>query len=267
MESSYSMMPIVALGVLETAINTVVTRDGALLSALSKHAGKVVRVKVSAPDLSLYILFCTDGIQVLSQFDGHVDARIRAPAVRMMLYLLTPAPEPLGEVNAQEVVVSGNHELIVALNQLMNEFNVWQLLHQLLVTWIPDPLSLTDLLDALHRADPIWVDKLQTLLQAMERVNCQLAEQTQIQKQQLQALVELRKMATLQQQRFQLLCLIGFALLLLGVLNMVGAISLLVFIESIGLLNCGLILGGGVLTLLGLLQFRQPRKPGLMKKP
>lgn len=258
-DNNRSLIPVMILSCLEAAINTLIQSDRDMLGTFSEYAGKVVRVKTYSPELSLYFLFCTEGVQVLSQFDGHVDARIRAPASSLVTYLLSPDTEWVESRISDDICMSGNKELVATLNALANELNIWQLLRQLLISWMPNSLTLTEMLDALHRSDPVWIDKLQTLLVSMNSVKEQIGGQALLLQQQLDALSDMRRVMHLQQLRMQLLGAVGVMTMLLGLLGANGLLPVMAWVETIGALHVSLIVGGLILALLGCARLSQPR--------
>ena len=224
MEQSRSMMPMLLMGVLETAVNTIVGNDQAMVDAIAPMTGKVVRVKTSSPDMSLYIVFCVYGIQVLSQFDGRVDARIRAPAARLLLYAMG-SEKRLDELPGR-IIISGNEQVIDALDQLSHAFNIWQLVHQLLVEWLPDHTLLTDLLALLERSDPAWVDKLVQIVGSVDLVNKKLDLQLIVQEKQLAELSVIREALSLQERRAYWSSLFGGCLVALGLVQLFGWVDM-----------------------------------------
>ncbi len=131
------MLQVMALAAVERIINVALATDPITQDGLKPLSGKVLRVNISAPQLSVDVLFCDDHIRFepvsRSPFEpqgmvaaAEPDCAITADNPRHLLKL---AMNPSGNLP-----VRGDHRLLMAVQRLADGFtpDVWMKLESLL---------------------------------------------------------------------------------------------------------------------------------------
>ncbi len=168
-------------GTLESLLNQVLTAHSRGRDQLAALDGTVVRLRGDQPRWVLYVLIYADGIELLTDYEGQVDIRIRAPLGALLHWLLAP------NSSSEELRITGPEDLLLRLEQMISEFSLWPLVRN----WLDDHVRLHDLLALLRREDPAWLERLATLPTQVGELAAQLAEQRLLQE---DLLGELRKM-------------------------------------------------------------------------
>lgn len=121
-----------ALGGLERVLNKALEYDPASRYRLSELAGQVLAINMSTPELTFYLMPETDGIALMSDWDGEVDARLSGSFSAL-------ARLPLSDVtNLRDTGVSfvGKTNLVAGLTQIAKNLDIdWE---EILSQWIGD---------------------------------------------------------------------------------------------------------------------------------
>ena len=211
MPQSGSFPQLVVLGGLESALNQALTGTQAGRDKLAALHGTVVRVRAERPLWVLYVLIYEDGVELLTDYEGAVDVRVRAPLGALVHWVF--ARDPLSEQSAIRINASDEH--LARLNDLIETFSLWPLIRN----WLDDHVRLKELLDLLRREDPVWLEKLATLPQQVGDLAEQVARQQLIQEDILEELRHLRGELRRARKLDQFFTLTGTLLILLSLLK------------------------------------------------
>lgn len=209
MDEQPSATRFLVLGALETLLNQTLEFSPVARERLAPLHGTVVRVRMEKPMAVLYLLVYEDGIEVMQDFEGHVDVRVRAPLGALLQWVLTPGSDTARE----NIRVLGPDELVLQLNEAMEALSLWESLRQ----WLEQHVQLDALLSLLRRQDPAWLSQLHALPAQMQELNRELARQRLLQE---DILEELRALKTSlgRERRLDLFCLFTGLVLILGAL-------------------------------------------------
>ncbi len=224
MEYNESIAPLLLLSVVEAALNKALAFDQLAMKSIALHCGKVVRLKTSQPRYSVYVILCEDGVQLMNQFDGAVDARVSAPASSLALMVLG-APSANSAVEGH-FKVSGNKDLVDELVRLAVDYNVWHLVAQTINEWIPQYAGLEKLIAAIERNEPGWVEQLEKLPLIMDKAVVELRQQSLLQRQQLDEIRYLHQLMLANQRRSSFFAWIGVAFVAMAWLSANGLLDL-----------------------------------------
>ena len=95
MPQTGSFPQLIVLGGLESALNQALTGTQQGRDRLAALHGTVVRIRAERPLWVLYVLIYEDGIELLTDYEGNVDIRVRGPLGAMVHWLF--ASEALTE--------------------------------------------------------------------------------------------------------------------------------------------------------------------------
>lgn len=211
MSSPSSLTGLLMYGALETLLNQALTGDERGREQLAALDGTVVRLRGESPMWVLYVLIYEDGVELLTDYEGNVDIRVRGPLGAMVHWLF--ASDPLTE--HESLRVTGSDRQIAQLNELIENFSLWPLVRN----WLDDHVRLKELLDLLRREDPVWLEKLATLPQQVGDLAEQVARQQLIQEDILEELRHLRGELRRARKLDQFFTLTGTLLILLSLLK------------------------------------------------
>lgn len=199
------------LGGLESALNQALSGTPKGREKLAALHGTVVRIRADRPRWVLYVLIYEDGIELLTDYEGSVDIRVRGPLGAMVHWLF--ASDDLEE--HENLRVNGSDAHIAQLAALIQHFSLWPLIRN----WLDDHVRLKELLELLRREDPIWVEKLAGLPQQVGDLADQVAEQQLLQEDLLKEIRELRAGLRAARRNDTAFTLVGTLLILLSFLK------------------------------------------------
>ncbi|ERP92113.1 hypothetical protein Q670_10875 [Alcanivorax sp. P2S70] len=214
MPQSGSFPQLVVLGGLESALNQALTGTQAGRDKLAALHGTVVRVRAERPLWVLYVLIYEDGVELLTDYEGAVDVRVRAPLGALVHWVF--ARDPLSEQSAIRINASDEH--LARLNDLIETFSLWPLIRN----WLDDHVRLKELLGLLRREDPVWLEKLASLPAEVGQLAEQVARQQLLQEDILEELQQLRGDLKRARRLDQFFSLTGMLLILFSVLKTAG---------------------------------------------
>lgn len=188
-ENSESLMPLFVLGLFETAINHILMQNTQSMQVIALHAGKVIRVKLYNPNYSLYIVLCEEGVQVLSQFDGVVDARVKASTGQLIWLFLGESSD--AQTVLTQLKVTGDKQLIDDLTQLSIEINAWHWIVSFFQEWMPDYPGFIKKITTMSPNASLWTENIQGFSQLAQDILTEVRQQNQTQE---AVLAELMKM-------------------------------------------------------------------------
>lgn len=176
-----SLLSTLVLGIVESSINRLLTQDAQAMRSIQPCIGRVARVKSHDPYATFYLLFTQQGLQVLSFYDGHVDARITSSALRLLQKVIHPQAVS-SEVN--DLQVSGDQMLIGVVLALLQRYNLWSIVQRVLMEYFPQWQALPQLINILQDLQPDWLQNIQRLSddwrRTAEHVAQLAAQQTQL---------------------------------------------------------------------------------------
>lgn len=188
-QDSESITPIFILGLFEAAINKGLAQNAYAMQTIVAYAGKVIRVKISSPYYTFYIMLCEDGVQLLSQFDGFVDSRIKILASQLLLLLWNDDSD---SDFLNQLKITGEASPVLALIQLVIQLNARN--------WIATSFNqyLPDYQEALKKLNQLWpgIQSTQNVQQLALLVNetlLEIRQQSHAQQILLEELIQLRR--------------------------------------------------------------------------
>lgn len=165
----HTMRHSLALSSLEFLLNQALTGDVSAKEQLKLLDGNVIRVRVEKPDDVFFIIFHADGVEVLTEFSGHVSVRVRGELGALLEWLILPNTEP----DSAYIKILGPEDTLTLLTDTINRFSLWLVVKQ----WFDRYAQLEDILAILRREDPRWFKHLSTLPETVERLSQEMAIQ------------------------------------------------------------------------------------------
>lgn len=203
-------------GALESLLNRVLTGDERGREQLAALDGTVVRLRGEQPMWVLYVLIYEDGVELLGDYEGPVDVRVRGPLGAMLHWLLVPNSNDADDSGTLRV--TGPSETLDRLNAMIGEFSLWPLVRG----WLDDHVRLRDLLELLRREDPVWLEKLAGLPDQIGALAAQVARQQLLQEDILEEVRGLRSEMRRARRLDLAFMVIGIALIALSLLRALG---------------------------------------------
>lgn len=170
MEESQSISRFLMLGALETLLNQALELEGNARSRLQALHGTVIRVRSERPVFSVYLLLCEDGVEVLHDYEGHVDIRIRATLGSLVHSILAPGS---ALPDAEKVRITGPEDRVELLSRLLLDFDLWTALRH----WLENHVRLEEVLRWLRREDPAWVGRIDDLAAQVSGLGLEMGRQ------------------------------------------------------------------------------------------
>ena len=211
MPETTSFPQLIVLGGLESALNQALTGTQQGRERLAALHGTVVRIRAERPRSVLYVLIYEDGVELLTDYEGNVDIRVRGPLGGMVHWLF--ASEPLED--HESLRITGSEEQVAQLAELINQFSLWPLIRN----WLDDHVRLKELLALLRREDPVWLEQLATLPRQVGQLAEQMAQQQLLQEDILDELRQLRGEFQRARKLDQFFTLTGMLLILLSLMK------------------------------------------------
>lgn len=214
MTSRFALSGLLIHGALETLLNQVLTGHPRGREQLAALHGTVVRVRGENPLWVLYVLIYEDGVELLDDYEGPVDVRVRGPLGAMLHWLLVPNSDD----DEEALRITGPEQTLNRLRQMISEFSLWSLV----LHWLDNHVRLPDLFAVLRREDPAWLEKLADLPDHLGTLATEVARQQRLQEDTLEELRGLRQELR-RARRLDLGCMIlGLALVVFAVLRALG---------------------------------------------
>ena len=230
-ESNEPIGQMLVVELLEAAINQALSLDSGVIERLRVHSGRVIRVKTYDPDFSFYLALCDDGVQLFSDHEGPIDARLRMSSWMFARHVLGVAPSE-GEVLAdggEKLKVSGDTALLVEIFDILADYSVWALLQRIIQQWLPEFESLEDILRALREHEPAWMSRIEHLPQLVNETLVMLKKQSRSQERQSEEIRRIRGMLESDRRANQVSTVIGFVLIVVAFLTHNGSLDIAVF--------------------------------------
>lgn len=214
MTRSSALSGLLIHGALETLLNQALTGHPRGREQLAALHGTVVRLRGENPMWVLYVLIYEDGLELLDDYEGQVEVRVRGPLGAMLHWLLAPDSDD----GNGELRITGPEQTLSRLQRMVSEFSLWPLVRN----WLDDHVHLRDLLALLRREDPAWLEKLADLPDRLGALATEVARQQLLQEDILDELRGLRQ-ALHRARRLDLgFLLFGTALVILALLRALG---------------------------------------------
>ncbi len=219
------MIRYLVMEVLEGAVNLALSYEPMAQERLNDHIGRVLRVKTTAPDWMFFLAICEDGIQIFSEYEEVVDARITLPSTLLTQYVLGSSAESFAD--AEGVRISGDLEFLNEVMQIALEFSIWGAVKRLLSSWLPEFEGLTGLLDAIKHHDPAWIVRLEHLPQLANETLMAVRAQGQLLQQQTQEIESIKQQLQADRRANRISTIIGFCLIVAAFLAHNGYLTVL----------------------------------------
>ncbi len=184
-----SVLSALVLGIVESSINRLLEQDAQAMQSIRPCIGRVARIKSHDPYATFYLLFTQQGLQVLSFYDGHVDARINSSALRLLQRLIHP--QSIGR-EVGDLQISGDQALIGVVLALLQRYNLWSIVQRVLLEQFPQWQALPQLVKILQDLRPDWLQNIQHLPDDWRRTADHVAQLAQQQTELLATLQALR---------------------------------------------------------------------------
>ncbi|WP_232802475.1 SCP2 sterol-binding domain-containing protein [Alloalcanivorax mobilis] len=172
-------------GALETLLNQVLTGHPRGREQLAALHGTVVRLRGESPLWALYVLIYEDGLELLGDYEGPVDVRVRGSLGAMLHWLLVPNSAD----DDQQLRITGPADTLQRLQRMVSEFSLWPLVRN----WLDDHVRLRELMTLLRREDPAWLERLADLPDRVGAIAAEVARQQLLQEDILEELRGLRQ--------------------------------------------------------------------------
>lgn len=112
-----------AFSALEASINRALRYDPASLQTLASWQGKILAVQASQPELTAFVLFTDEGVQLQSQWDGPVTTQLQGK----LIDIARLANHDGGNLADSGVTVMGSTALLSDLQQLLSKLDIdWE---------------------------------------------------------------------------------------------------------------------------------------------
>lgn len=165
-----SLAQTLALNALEFLLNQVLTSDPLGRERLAQLDGTIIRMRVEKPDEVIFLLIHADGVEVLTEFDGYVNVRIRGELGALLQWWLLPNSSATAE---DHIRILGPEATLEALQNTISDFSLWALLR----SWLDNFAQLEDLFATLKREDPHWHHQLKELPETVQALSTEVAQQ------------------------------------------------------------------------------------------
>lgn len=228
------------LGALETLINQALELEGQTSQRLHSLHGTVVRLRCTGPEFSLYLLLCEDGIEILENYEGHIDIRVRSSLGALMHWILTAGATP----DEEAIQVSGPQDKVDMITEALQEFDLWSAMRR----WLDEHVKLDEVVTLLRREDPRWLETLQSVSKEVGSLSAEIGRQRLLQEEILDELRSLKRYINRERRLDMGFLFLGVALLLAAFASADGQLPIL--IQDIQKNTQTLLLASGGLTLM-----------------
>ena len=220
MQEQASITRFLMLGALETLLNQALEMEARTGERLAGLHGTVVRLRSVSPAFSLYLLICEDGVEILEDYEGHVDIRVRASLGALLHWILTAGSVP----DEDGIQVTGPQDLVDMLVLAVQEFDLWSALRR----WVDDHVRLEQVITLLRREDPRWLDTLHGLSTDVTRLSEEISHQRLLQEDILDEVRGLRRAIGRERRLDFAFMFIGMSLLLAAFASADGRLPILI---------------------------------------
>lgn len=241
MDDNASLTRFLTLGALETLLNQAIELDAELQGSLRQLHGTVVRIRSERPVFSIYLLLYEDGVEVLGEYEGHVDVRLRGSLGALLQWVLAPNTEPDTD---EQVRVTGPEDKVAILARTVSSFSVWQVIKQ----WLDNHVRVDQLVAWLRREDPRWLPRLESLASEVSTVGQELGRQRLLLEEVLDEIVGLKHGLRRERQLDMLFLCSGMVLIVAAFASASGQLPVLYMNIQQGMQT--LVLGSLGLTLI-----------------
>ncbi len=215
-ENDESMIRYLVLAVIEAAVNLALSHEPEALDRLRQHGGRVIRIKTTGPDWMFFVMLCDDGVQLFSECEESVDARLTLPAALLAQYILgTDEGDAKG---AEGVRVNGDLNLLADVLKVVQEFSLWAVCKRILSGWLPEFEGVSGLIEALKNHDPAWIVRLEHLPQLANETLMAVRSQGELLQRQTNEILEIRRQLEADRRANQVSTVIGFCLIVVAFL-------------------------------------------------
>lgn len=246
-KNNESMVRYLVIELLEAAFNLALSNDPATLDRLAPFAGNILRVKTDAPDLSFYLEVTPEGVQLYAEHEGPINARVRLSSHLLARHVLGLGTDD-DALDSDAVKITGDEALVAGLFQIATEFSLWAICKRIISSWLPEYDSLEDLLQSSRHNDAAWMTRFEHLPQLMNEAMVMLREQGEMQRTQMEEILQIRKQLAGDRRASQVSTVIGFCLIVVAFLGHNGYLHIPA-IESLSLDTLVMLIVGLVLLI------------------
>lgn len=212
---------LLALGALEVLLNQALDQEPRAQERLRLLHETSIRIRTDKPMAAFYILVYEDGIEVLPEYEGHIDVRIRGPMGAVLQWLLTADTD---SVEDRAIRIIGSEEKVRLIENTVSEFSLWQIGRH----WVENVIPIQELLNILRREDPKWLSGLQGLPNAVHALSEEMGRQHLLQEEILQELKTLKAGLRKERQMDLTTLLFGISLLAAAFATLSGQVPILI---------------------------------------
>lgn len=223
MDASPSTGQFLMLGALEVLLNQALAVHPQGAATLDRLAGKVIRVRAHAPDIIFYCLIDKQGIELLPEYNGDADVRIRGSAGQLLHRALLP-PDDQRPPEDEGIRIGGDEQTVALLRTALDTFNLWEALR----TWLREHVAMPEFLGLLRQHDPAMLERLQNMPQLVGQALEELRSQAAVQQQVLDELRSLKSALQAERRSDMLAITLGMLFLLLALMSATGTLPPLV---------------------------------------
>ncbi|MCK3655033.1 hypothetical protein A4G19_04420 [Pasteurellaceae bacterium Macca] len=108
-----------AVGALETAFNQLIKRSPHVAPQLRKLKGKILHIQLTAPHLSLFVIFSEQRSDWLTQYEGDADCAITLEST--VLPKLADKSKLSELINQKQLLLTGDIQVLQHFNTLLDE--------------------------------------------------------------------------------------------------------------------------------------------------
>ena len=213
-ESDESMIRYLVLEVIEAAVNLALSHEPDALERLREHSGRVVRIKTLAPDWMFFVMLCDDGVQLFSEYQDSVDARLTLPTALLAQYVLGTDETDLQDTSG--VRVSGDLVLLAELLKVLQDFSLWGVCKRIFNNWLPEFDGFSGLIEALKNHDPAWIVRLEHLPQLANETLAAVRVQGELLQRQANEIRDIHRQLDADRRANQISTVIGFCLIVVA---------------------------------------------------
>lgn len=202
------------VGLFEQAVNKALRQDRAALEELRQYAGRIFRIKTYQPYSVVYCQFCDEGVSLLTQYDGEVDARVQAPAGKLLMLLLQQ--ESALSREDFEIKILGDRELVEQILSILKTYDIWRWVRQFWLEWFPGSADFPNVMNKLQLQAPEWWAALQGIPGTTQDLLVELKHLSETQTQMLVEIKALRLAQGQAQARLSAVQWLGVGLIIAG---------------------------------------------------
>ena len=112
-------LPVPLALALQAGFNRIIALDEESLPRLQRLQGKLIQLEITTLDISIYLLFFKDKVEVLEEFAAEPDALIKGPPFSMLALATGNA-----DVSGSGVEISGDIEVAQRVSRMLQQIDI-----------------------------------------------------------------------------------------------------------------------------------------------